>query len=41
MPETYSWDTVPPVIPDENGFYPIPVPGVTEVLEKGSGLMEK
>jgi myo-inositol 2-dehydrogenase/D-chiro-inositol 1-dehydrogenase len=41
MPETYSWDTVPPVIPDENGFYPIPVPGVTEVLEKGSGVMEK
>ena len=41
MPEKYSWDTVPPVIPDENGFYPIPVPGVTEVLEKGSGVMEK
>ncbi|MGB5609242.1 MAG: Gfo/Idh/MocA family oxidoreductase [Eudoraea sp.] len=41
MPETYSWDTVPPVIPDESGFYPIPVPGVTEVLEKGSGVMEK
>ena len=33
MPETYSWDTMPPVIPDDNGFYPIPVPGVTEVLE--------
>lgn len=34
MPESYSWDTIPPVTPDENGFYPIPVPGVTEVLEK-------
>ncbi len=33
MPETYSWDTMPPVIPDDNGFYPIPVPGLTEVLE--------
>ncbi len=34
MPEVYSWDTMPPVTPDENGFYPIPIPGVTEVLEK-------
>ena len=33
MPETYSWDAQPPVIPDESGHYPIPVPGVTQVLD--------
>ena len=26
-PENITWDTVPPVVPDQNGFYPIPVPG--------------
>jgi len=26
-PESITWDTVPPVVPNENGFYPIPVPG--------------
>ncbi len=32
MPTTYAWDADPPVLPDENGMYPIPVPGETKVL---------
>ncbi len=28
-----SFEDTPPVTPDENGLYPIPVPGVTEVLK--------
>jgi myo-inositol 2-dehydrogenase/D-chiro-inositol 1-dehydrogenase len=27
FPENITWDTVPPVVPDQNGLYPIPVPG--------------
>lgn len=27
FPENPTWETTPPVVPDENGFYPIPVPG--------------
>lgn len=33
MPNQYSWDADPPVLPDANGHYPVPIPGVTEVLE--------
>jgi len=33
MPEELGWDVNPPTLPDENGFYPVPVPGVTKVLE--------
>jgi len=32
MPQRYAWDADPPVMPDENGQYPIAVPGVTRVL---------
>ena len=32
MPDKYSWDALPKVLPDENGFYPIAVPGKTKVL---------
>ena len=28
MPETYAWDATPPVVPDADGNYPVPVPGV-------------
>jgi predicted dehydrogenase len=31
-PETYAWDAMPPTVPNENGEYPIPVPGYTKVL---------
>lgn len=32
MPEKFAWDANPPVLPDENGYYPIPTPGVTKVI---------
>lgn len=32
VPEEFGWDVNPPVLPDENGFYPVPVPGVSKVL---------
>ena len=27
-----DWNSTPPVVPDENGNYPVPVPGVTKVI---------
>ncbi len=33
MPSEFSWDTQPKVMPDADGKYRIPVPGVTQVLE--------
>jgi predicted dehydrogenase len=30
QPAKYAWDAPPPVLPDENGFYPIATPGVTK-----------
>ena len=32
VPENLTWDSKPPVTPDENGLYEIPVPGKTKVL---------
>jgi len=32
VPENLTWDSEAPVLPDENGLYPIPVPGKTKVL---------
>jgi hypothetical protein len=32
VPENLTWDSEPPIKPDENGLYPIPVPGKTKVL---------
>jgi len=32
MPERFAWDANPQVMPDENGLYPIAVPGQTQVL---------
>jgi len=31
-PASYDWDAPPPVLPGEDGRYPIPTPGVTPVL---------
>ncbi len=31
-PEDFSWDTPPPVLPDENGYYAKPVPGQTRTF---------
>ena len=33
MPDSYSWDTMPKIVPGADGHYPVPVPGVTQVLE--------
>jgi len=30
MPESVDWSSNPPTMPDNNGMYPIPTPGVTE-----------
>lgn len=30
MPENPTWSSKPPTVPDENGRYPIPMPGVTK-----------
>lgn len=32
MPEVFAWDANPPTMPDKDGRYPIPTPGVTEVV---------
>jgi hypothetical protein len=32
-PSEYSWDADPPVMPDADGYYPVPVPGKTDVLK--------
>ncbi len=32
MPNSFAWDARPPTVPDENGFYPIAVPGATSVV---------
>jgi len=32
VPDSFSWDANPPVLPDNEGFYAIPVPGVTKVI---------
>ncbi len=32
MPEKFAWDATPPVVPNADGYYPVPVPGQTQVL---------
>ncbi len=32
MPERFAWDADPPVLPDEHGRYPVPMPGGTKAL---------
>jgi hypothetical protein len=27
VPDDLTWDSTPPVMPDENGNYPVPMPG--------------
>lgn len=34
MPRVFAWDATPPVLPDENGLYPIAVPGNPEWIKK-------
>lgn len=35
-PASYDFAATPPVVPDANGFYPVPVPGKTEVMKVAS-----
>ena len=32
MPKKFDWDALPPVLPNDDGFYPIAVPGVTKYI---------
>ena len=32
MPESLTWDSTPPSLPDANGLYPIPTPGKTKFI---------
>ncbi|MCB0583815.1 MAG: Gfo/Idh/MocA family oxidoreductase [Phaeodactylibacter sp.] len=32
MPKRFAWDAEPPVLPNEEGFYPVAVPGETKVM---------
>ena len=32
VPEAYAWDADPPTLPDDQGRYPIPIPGLTKAL---------
>jgi len=32
MPEKYSWDALPKILPDSNGLYPVAQPGKTTVI---------
>jgi hypothetical protein len=32
MPKSLAWDAEPPVKPDADGMYKLPIPGVTDVL---------
>lgn len=32
MPEKLAWDANPKVLPNEDGFYPVAIPGVTKVI---------
>jgi hypothetical protein len=30
MPKEFDWNAMPPSVPDDNGYYPIPAPGKTK-----------
>jgi predicted dehydrogenase len=32
LPDKFTWDGTPPTLPDENGFYPIAIPGATNLV---------
>jgi hypothetical protein len=31
-PKRYAWDADPPIVPDNNGEYPLAIPGVTQFV---------
>ena len=30
LPDNFDWNTMPKVLPDANGYYPVAIPGVTK-----------
>ena len=32
MPEKFDWNAMPPIVPNEDGYYPVPTPGVTKIF---------
>jgi predicted dehydrogenase len=32
QPKVYAWDAMPPVLPNQDGFYPVAIPGVTKFV---------
>ncbi len=32
MPKKYDWNALPPVVPNDDGYYPVPTPGVTKYI---------
>ncbi|MCB0839832.1 MAG: dehydrogenase, partial [Bacteroidetes bacterium] len=32
MPKKFAFDAEPPILPNEDGYYPIAIPGVTKVV---------
>lgn len=32
QPKVYDWNATPPIVPNEDGFYPVAVPGVTKYI---------
>lgn len=32
MPDRFAWDAEPPVKPDKDGNYPVPIPGLSQVV---------
>lgn len=32
MPKKFDWDALPPVLPNDDGYYPVAVPGVTKYI---------
>ncbi|GGH17585.1 Gfo/Idh/MocA family oxidoreductase [Sphingobacterium alkalisoli] len=32
MPTTYTWESLPKILPDENGIYPVAIPGINSQL---------
>jgi hypothetical protein len=31
QPKVYDWNAMPPVLPNDDGYYPIATPGVTKL----------
>jgi len=32
MPKKFDWDALPPILPNDDGYYPVAVPGVTKYI---------